>query len=123
MKKITLVVDCSDPERLAEFWSAALGYEKVRHFGQYTVLSRGGPGFPALILQQVPEPKTGKNRLHLDIIETDVEPEAARLEALGARRLEGPLREELGDIVVNWIVLADPEGNEFCVCDAGQPSA
>lgn len=119
MKKIILVVDCADPEGLAEFWSPALGYEKVRHFAQYTVLSRGGPGFPALFLQRVPEPKTSKNRLHLDIIEADIEAEAARLEGLGARRLTDTLREALGDAVVNWIVMADPEGNEFCVGDAG----
>jgi catechol 2,3-dioxygenase-like lactoylglutathione lyase family enzyme len=116
MKKIDLIVDCTDPARLAEFWSAALGYEKVHHFGHYTLLTRGGPGFPRLALQQVPEPKEAKNRMHLDIIEADIEAEAARLEALGAGRLEaGPRREELDHAVVRWIVMADPEGNEFCV--------
>lgn len=119
MKKIILVVDCTDPEGLAEFWSPTLGYEKVRHFAQGTVLSRGGLGFPALFLQRVPEPKVSKNRLHVDIIEADIEAEAARLERLGARRLTDTLREALGDVVVNWIVMADPEGNEFCVGDAG----
>jgi hypothetical protein len=60
----------------------------------------------------VPEPKTGKNRMHLDIVEA----EATRLEQLGACRLEkGPRREELDTAVVRWIVMADPEGNEFCV--------
>lgn len=122
MKKIALVVDCADPKGLAEFWSPALGYEKIRHHGQYTVLSRGGPGFPPLILQRVPEPKTSKNRLHLDIIEPDIEAEASRLEKLGARRLTDTLQEPVGNVVVNWIVMGDPEGNEFCVGDAGMAS-
>jgi catechol 2,3-dioxygenase-like lactoylglutathione lyase family enzyme len=120
VKKIDLIVDCADPERLATFWSAALGYEKVHHFGHYTMLTRAGPGFPRMALQQVPEPKATKNRVHLDIIEADIEAEATRLETLGARRLEGGRRREaLDTAVVNWIVMADPEGNEFCVCDGG----
>jgi len=119
MKKINLILDCTDAQRLAEFWSAALGYDKVSRFGQYMVLSRGGPGFPRLVLQPVPEPKVTKNRFHLDILEPDIEAEAARLEGLGARRLDGLRQEELGSAVVSWIVMADPEGNEFCVGEAG----
>jgi hypothetical protein len=120
MKKIDLIVDCADPDQLAAFWAPALGYEKVLRFGHYTMLSRGGPGFPRLALQRVPEAKAGKNRLHLDIVEADIEAEAARLERLGARRLEdGARREQLHEVVVSWIVMADPEGNEFCVCDGG----
>jgi hypothetical protein len=124
MKKIDFIVDCADPEGLAEFWSAALGYEKVVHFGHYTLLSWGGPGFPRLALQRVPESKAAKNRMHLDIVEVDIEAEAGRLEKLGAHRLEdGPRREQLHDAVVSWIVMADPEGNEFCVCDGGSAIA
>lgn len=83
------------------------------------MLARGGPGFPRLVLQRVPEPKVSKNRMHLDIIEADIEAEAARLEALGARRLTDTLEEALGNVVLRWIIMADPEGNEFCVCDEG----
>jgi predicted enzyme related to lactoylglutathione lyase len=65
-----------------------------------------------LLLQRVPEPKHGKNRMHMDIITEDVEAEVKRLEALGARRLHdgvlsfGPTR---------WLTMADPENNEFCI--------
>lgn len=106
MKKIDLVLDCADPERLAAFWAPALGYEKVVPVGRYVILARGGPGFPKLVLQQVPEPKVAKNRMHLDIIKPDIEAEAARLEELGARRVETRPRREQG---VSWLVMADPE--------------
>jgi predicted enzyme related to lactoylglutathione lyase len=64
----------------------------------------------------VPEAKTVKNRMHMDIETADIEAEAARLEGLGARRVDpGTLREHGSQ----WILMADPEGNEFCVCDGG----
>jgi predicted enzyme related to lactoylglutathione lyase len=68
------------------------------------------------LLQAVDEPKTAKNRMHLDIETPRVDAEVARLEALGARRLEADTRSEHGS---RWVVMADPEGNEFCVCNAG----
>ena len=71
---------------------------------------------PKLLLQSVPEAKAVKNRMHLDIETHDVEDEATRLESLGARRLEASSRSEHGS---NWVIMADPEGNEFCVCDGG----
>ena len=120
MKKFDIVVDCTDPDRLARFWAAALGYEQVRRFGHYTMVSRGGPGVPRISFQAVAEAKAAKNRLHLDIVAPDIEAEAVRLEQLGARRLEEQARrEELADAIVRWIVMADPEGNEFCVSDGG----
>jgi predicted enzyme related to lactoylglutathione lyase len=67
-------------------------------------------------LQRVDEPKSGKNRMHFDVETPEVDDEVGRLEALGARRLEREAREEYG---TRWVVLADPEGNEFCVCNAG----
>jgi predicted enzyme related to lactoylglutathione lyase len=67
---------------------------------------------PKLALQRVPEPRALKNRMHIDIWVADIESEAARLEALGAKRLhEKPLAEH----GFQWFQLADPEGNEFCV--------
>ena len=70
-------------------------------------------------LHGVQEPKSGKNRMHLDIEAPDVQSEATRLEALGARRLAP---DELHEHGTTWIVMADPEGNEFCVCDGGAGS-
>ena len=69
---------------------------------------------PELVLQKVPEPKQGKNRVHLDLFGNDIEAEARRMESLGARRLsKEPVLGPTGD---RWIVMADPDGNEFCVC-------
>jgi hypothetical protein len=111
-----LVLDCADPETLAEFWAAALGYEPLGTVGNYVALVPPTSGRPKLLLR-VPEPKTTKNRMHLDIATPDIELEAARLGKLGATRLGAETRSEHGS---TWIVMADPEGNELCVCDAGQ---
>ena len=116
MSAFGLVLDCADPETLAEFWAAALGYEPLGNAGNYVALVPPTPGRPKLLLQGVPEPKTTKNGMHLDIETPDIEPEAARLEKLGATRLGAETQSEHGS---TWIVMADPEGNEFCVCDAG----
>lgn len=115
--KLGLVLDCSDTERLAEFWSAAIGYTILGGAGSYVVLVDEAGEQPKLLLQRVAEAKTGKNRMHFDIETPDVDGEAARLEALGAHWLEDAAIEEHGN---RWVVMADPEGNEFCVCNAGQ---
>jgi predicted enzyme related to lactoylglutathione lyase len=111
-----LVLDCTDPARLAQFWAPALGYVDFGVAGSYAVLLPNGRPGPKLLLQQVPEPKTVKNRMHLDIETPDIEAEAARLVALGARRVQDDHIHEHG---TTWILMADPEGNEFCVCDGG----
>jgi predicted enzyme related to lactoylglutathione lyase len=113
---IGLVLDCEDPARLAEFWAVALDYVSLGEAGAYVVLFPNGRPGPKLLLQQVPEPKTAKNRMHLDIDAVDIEAEATRLEALGAVRVADDQIHEHG---TNWILMADPEGNEFCVCDGG----
>jgi predicted enzyme related to lactoylglutathione lyase len=82
------------------------------------LLPNGKPG-PKLLLQQVPEAKTVKNRMHLDFETADIEGEAKRLEALGARRVRADHIHEHG---TTWILMNDPEGNEFCVCDGGAPA-
>lgn len=108
---LVLVLDANDAARLAEFWSAALRYDRQSAVGQFEVLTppEGFDG-PAMLLQGVDDPKLGKNRMHLDLHVSDAEAEADRLVALGATRLgEG----RLGDI--RWIVMGDPEGNEFDV--------
>lgn len=108
-----LVLDCADAERLAGFWSAALGYRRLGSAGNYVALVRTDGEGSKLILQQVSEPKTVKNRMHIDLLAPDIEAEAERLVGLGARRTRAEPVVEHG---TRWIVMADPEGNEFCVC-------
>jgi predicted enzyme related to lactoylglutathione lyase len=112
---ISLVLDCLDPRVLAEFWAPALGYRDVGSVENYTLLVPDGDTGPRLLLQRVPEEKAGKNRMHLDIHTADIAREAARLEQLGASRVETDQRSEHGHA---WVLMTDPEGNEFCVCDA-----
>ena len=115
-----LVLDCADPERLAEFWADALGYTNLGSAGVYVALyPREGNG-PKLLLQRVTEPKATKNRMHLDIEVPDIAMEADRLSGLGAVRVNSEPRHEHG---TNWVVMADPEGNEFCICDNGSPAS
>ena len=112
-----LVLDCADPEALAPFWAAALQYKVVGGAGNYFLVApEDAESAPQLLLQKVPEAKTGKNRMHVDVHVADIEGEAARLEALGARRLDPEVKTEFSG---HWILMADPEGNEFCVCDGG----
>ncbi len=108
-----LCIDCGDPQALAEFWAAVLDYEAVPDEDDDVELRpRYGDG-PALLFVKVPEPKTVKNRLHLDLRPDDRDAEVERILALGATRADvGQTGEE------TWVVLADPEGNEFCVLRA-----
>ena len=107
-------LDCAEPERLAPFWAEALHYRKNPYHAPYLTLTDPEAKSPELVLQKVPEPKRGKNRMHLDLFGTDIEAEARRMESLGARRLsKEPVSGPSGN---SWIVMADPEGNEFCVC-------
>jgi predicted enzyme related to lactoylglutathione lyase len=114
---IGLVLDCADPGALAGFWTAALGMNRIGAAGNYVLLRSPSGQLPKLLLQRVDEPKAGKNRMHLDLHTPDVDGEVARLEALGARRAEAGARTEFDS---RWVVMADPEGNEFCVCSAGE---
>lgn len=117
--KIGLVLDCADPDGLARFWGPALDYVNVGAAGAYVALLPNGRPGSKLLLQRVSEPKSVKNRMHVDLEVPDIESEATRLVALGATRVsEGPCSEHGS----TWILMADPEGNEFCVCDAGQPA-
>lgn len=109
-------LDCTNPEQLAPFWAEALRYRANPFHPPYLTLTDPMGQSPELILQKVPEPKRGKNRMHLDLLVDDIERDAHRLQSLGARRLSAePLTGPTGD---RWIVMADPEGNEFCVCEA-----
>ena len=92
--QIGLVLDCADPEALAEFWAPALGYVNLGTAGSYVALFPNGAPGPKLLLQRVTEPKTVKNRMHFDIEVADIQAEADRLVALGATRVsESPCSE------------------------------
>lgn len=111
---LTFVLDCNDPEALAGFWTAALGYVRLEEGEPIAIGTspEGGVDGPVLLLQRVPEPKAAKNRMHLDLHTDDLDGEVDRLVGLGARRLAEP-QEDRGWC---WVVMADPEDNEFCVC-------
>jgi hypothetical protein len=115
-----LAIDCADPSGLARFWCSVLGYEVQDEEDGYVAIgspsvpegrNRPGPVPPTLAFARVPEGKTVKNRLHIDVNPTDrdQDEEVRRLLDLGARRVD------LGQGEVSWVVLVDPEGNEFCV--------
>jgi predicted enzyme related to lactoylglutathione lyase len=106
-----LVIDTTDPEKLAPFWCSLLGVEVAARVGdgEYLVLEARS-GF-ALSLQRVPEEKAGKNRLHLDLMVEDLDRATAEVESLGGRWVEPGNTRELEGFV--WRCMADPEGNEF----------
>jgi predicted enzyme related to lactoylglutathione lyase len=104
-----VVVDCRDPARQAQFWAAVLGYQVVSSAPDEVVIAKDEHTHPDLVFGSVPEDKTVKNRLHIDLNPDDQAAEVERLLALGARRVD------IGQGEVSWVVLADPEGNEFCV--------
>lgn len=107
-----LVIDAVDPARLARFWCALLDVQADMSIGdgQFIVLTAAKDGL-VLGFQQVPEAKSGKNRLHLDLIVADLDEATAEIEALGGRWLEPGRTRELEGF--RWRCLADPGGNEF----------
>jgi len=111
-----LVIDCRDPSRVAEFWAAVLGYEVVDRgpHGEVEIGAPKGSGsaVPTLVFVPVPEDKSVKNRIHIDVNPTDTDQsnELRRLIRLGARRVDVGQSQD-----VSWIVLADVEDNEFCL--------
>jgi predicted enzyme related to lactoylglutathione lyase len=107
----TVVLDCHDPERLAAFWGAVLGVGVSTHEPDWVALEAVHPDGPQLAFQVVPEAKRVKNRVHVDVDVPDLEAATLRVEALGGQRLGGVVEED-GD---EYQVLADPEGNEFCL--------
>jgi glyoxalase superfamily protein len=113
-----VVIDCHDPAVVAAFWEAALGWRRTHDTPDEIALEppAGTPedGVAAdLLFVRVPDPKLAKNRLHLDLRPSDQDAEVTRLIALGARRTSVGQGAD-----VSWVVLADPEGNEFCVLRA-----
>jgi len=107
-----LVIDTADPERLAPFWCSllAVSVDTAIGDGEFLVLSPTADGL-TVGFQRVAEPKTGKNRLHLDLIVDDLDEATAEIEKFGGRWLEpGKIRELEG---FQWCCMADPGGNEF----------
>jgi hypothetical protein len=116
----SVAVDCHDIELVASFWQGALGWrrthEDLTSDDPEIVLEppAGSPEdgtSPDLVFLSVPEPKSVKNRLHLDLRPLDQAVEVARLEGLGATRVD------VGQGEPSWVVMADPDGNEFCVLE------
>jgi predicted enzyme related to lactoylglutathione lyase len=111
--KIEIVLDCADPQRLEPFWREALGYTSLWSTEELVVLVPQGDVGAPLLLQRVPEDRSGKNRMHIDLVIDDLEAEVTRLVGFGAARAHEGVR-ELGG--ASWVTMSDPEGNEFCVC-------
>jgi predicted enzyme related to lactoylglutathione lyase len=108
-----IVMDCADHETVVAFWLAAMG-DYARHDvnEQYVAIApvERAPGRPTILFQKVPERKVVKNRVHMDLRGGSMAAEVERLAALGATVIA---ERSLGEI--RWTVMADPEGNEFCV--------
>jgi catechol 2,3-dioxygenase-like lactoylglutathione lyase family enzyme len=118
-----LVLDARDPELLARFWCEVLGYVELDRVGESIEIGPPGVGFggpqPTMVFDRTDDPRAGKLRLHIDVNATDRDQndELARLLAAGARRVDiGQTGAE------SWQVLADPEGNEFCLLSRRVPA-
>ena len=104
-----VVVDSGDPQELGRWWAAALGWVTVDESPDEVEIRPAPDVLPGLLFLRVTGAKVGKNRLHIDLRPDDQAAEVTRLVALGARRID------IGQGDAGWVVLADPEGNEFCV--------
>lgn len=115
-----ITIDCADALALARFWAAVFGTEIESAVGegpQYVDLVPG-EGVPIIRFQHVPEPKATKNRVHLDVAVEDLDAACAKVEALGARRRS---EQKFAEFTYSWRVMADPEGNEFCLVIHHEP--
>lgn len=119
-----ITVDAQDPLALAQFWAEALGWkigEDVNESEVWIERELGDPqntGFPDILFLKNSAPKNGKNRLHLDLRPDNQAAEVVRLEKLGARQIDIG---QSAEPTCTWVVMADPEGNEFCVLSARKP--
>lgn len=108
---LTVVINTTSIKPLRDFWSELLGVGVAREFeGFFTWLEPQQEGGVALGFQAVPDPTEGRNRLHLDLVVSDLDEAQARIEALGGSHLES---QDMGGF--QWRVMADPDGNEFCI--------
>jgi predicted enzyme related to lactoylglutathione lyase len=115
-----ITIDAADPAALSRWWASVLGW-RVTYEADDEVVVEPAAGSPEdgvaadLLFVKVADEKAGKNRIHLDLRPDDRDAEVARVEALGARRVD------IGQGDVSWVVLSDPEGNEFCILRALRP--
>lgn len=113
-----ITIDAENPRALADFWAAVLGWtigDDVNEIEVWIERELNDPrniGFPDILFLKNPDERKVKNRLHLDLRPDNQEAEVARLEALGAKRIDIG---QLSSDECTWVVMADPEGNEFCV--------
>ena len=103
-----VVFDCADALELASFWAEVLSSKVDADGNKFFATMNRSADSPTLMFIQVPEPRSGKNRLHVDLVAGDWTAELDRLTALGAKRLD-----EHDEYGTHWITLADPEGNVF----------
>lgn len=116
-----ITIDCHNPTALAQFWAQALGWKMDENatedeaYIEKNLELNNNDGYPDLLFIRVPDQKNSKNRVHLDLRPTNQMEEVERLEKIGATRIEiGQSKSSQ----TTWIVMADPEGNEFCVLKA-----
>ncbi len=110
-----VIVDSADPVKLGRWWADALGWVVVNDDPDEFEIRPTADRMPGLLFGEAGEPKAGKNRLHLDFRPDDQGAEVARLLGLGARHVD------VGQGEQSWVVLEDPEGNEFCVLSSRRP--
>jgi predicted enzyme related to lactoylglutathione lyase len=113
MKLSCVTTDCVESASLARFWSAALGWDIVYDEADGAALRGPDGSVPMLYLQPVPEPKSGKNRAHVDLMTADYDGDLHRLLELGATRVH----ESAGTSGRRSVVMADPQGNELCLTE------
>jgi len=119
LRMLAVVVDCAEPRRLASFWAVALAYDVSERNPDEFLVSDPAQVAAPLYFMRVPEPKVGKNRLHLDFVTDGPMSDAVdRLVALGARLVEVRQDPDNLENPDTWSVLEDPEGNVFCVLNS-----
>ncbi len=106
----SIVFDCENPGKVAEFWAAVTGYTLLRADEEFGYLGHPDKIGPTMMFFKVPESKVTKNRMHMDLYIEDLAAEIARLTGLGATKIADHTHNE-----TNWAVMQDIEGNEFCV--------
>jgi predicted enzyme related to lactoylglutathione lyase len=104
-----IVIDVNDLETCARFWSQVLGADILFQNERYLRLGQKGAR-PTLLLQKVPERHKEKNRVHIDLDVPDLDAAVSRVQDLGGRKLG-----QLSEYGIQWVVMADPDGNEFCL--------
>ena len=104
-----VTIDCADPGALAAFWERVLDYKRTFEEDDEVMIEPKEGSGNALLFLKVPDEKRVKNRIHVDLNPTDQKSEVERVKALGAKEID------IGQRDVSWVVLADPEGNEFCI--------